>query len=610
MPMPPVSAEVQNLNTIIQTINQNPDKSIVVKNGTFEAVGKFGAFFTSKAKCREATEAFFAGIRAKYGDTVAVTLEPKLSVLRTQGKALDARLARDLITQAGELSSGLKQINSDMARRFIEGSGLRGDTRTLDSALSDYARDNGLAESDKALLKPHIAQMLQKQASQANSLMSFAQFGQQVREGTLPVLQSFAAARGFLQQQGLDTVADSLAAQYGLTGPQKAEIRDLLDKVALNESIQQAKAGKPMTPANVAAAFANSVPVQALLYAWGKNTLLEDAGFAGSAALKEVMSMASSTNHAADLAGVASQIGQGYAPVLLLCLSNMPHMREIQPEGLLTRETIWQACLGEALPAGYAGLSCREMNDKMFDKINERLAGAVGNDPQKLAVAASLLGAGISLEKALEFGQHPIEVNMDCFSGLPMLSTVQSLPGFEECEKSIAKDINRRGTHQSLEGYQPVITFGAGGSEPVRSVHIQDTHELSEEQLHAFKSGNPSPISAELAANVRALCAGNDIQMRQVLLSLGQSGAFPVRSLSAATGVFQDEHSPLDIDVRRLENGDVSLRYRKPENSPLEIDYTYVVRPDGNAVMTDCLMRARPARPEAAAPVQGAPQEV
>jgi hypothetical protein len=299
----------------------------------------------------------------------------------------------------------------------------------------------------------------------------------------------------------------------------------------------------------------------------------------------------------------------GYAPVLLLCLSNMPHMREIQPEGLLTRETIWQACLGEALPAGYSGLSCREISDKMLDKLTERLTGAVGDDPQKVAEAVGLLGGGISLEKALEFGQHPIEVTKDCFSGLPLLNTVQSLPDFEGCEKSIATDINRRGSHFSLEGYQPVITFGASGNEAVQSVHIQDTHELTEEQRQNFRSGKPSPISAKLAANVRALCGQNDIQMRQVLLCLGQSGAFPVRSVSAATGVFHDEHSPLDVDVRRLENGNVSLRYRKPENSPLEVDYTYVVRPDGNAVMTDFLMRARPAQPEAADPGQGAPQE-
>lgn len=81
---------------------------------------------------------------------------------------------------------------------------------------------------------------------------------------------------------------------------------------------------------------------------------------------------------------------------------------------------------------------------------------------------------------------------------------------------------------------------------------------------------------------------------------MGQSGAFLVRSNSSATGIFESEHSPLDIDIRREENGNITMRYFKPEQSPLDIDYTYTITPDGRGVLTACRMQARQPAPQPA----------
>ena len=74
-----------------------------------------------------------------------------------------------------------------------------------------------------------------------------------------------------------------------------------------------------------------------------------------------------------------------------------------------------------------------------------------------------------------------------------------------------------------------------------------------------------------------------------------QAATIKLRITSAATGIMRDEHSSIDIDVRRLDDGSITMRYHTPENSPLDADYTYTITPDGRAAMTSFRMQARPA---------------
>ena len=116
---------------------------------------------------------------------------------------------------------------------------------------------------------------------------------------------------------------------------------------------------------------------------------------------------------------------------------------------------------------------------------------------------------------------------------------------------------------------------------------------MTAEDRNDFEHGRPSTMSHNLAIRAQLLCGGNDAQARQVLLSMGQSGAFLLRTLSNQTGVLLDEHSPLDIDIRREASGDVTMRYHTPPQSPLDADFTYTVTPDGRGVLTACRMQAR-----------------
>lgn len=273
-------------------------------------------------------------------------------------------------------------------------------------------------------------------------------------------------------------------------------------------------------------------------------------------------------------------------------------MRALQPDGPLTRETIWQGCFHESMPAERKYESLRDFNDAMFARLAAVFEQAKPGDPTAAMTGMTSLSSGVTLEKAAAGLRGPVSLSIDDFVNRPSLTPPGSLGTLDEVEASLAKDIKRRGTHGALPDYSPAVTFGLPGG-PVDTVDIHDTSALTEEELARFNAGSTSPVSAELARRAVALCNGNDVQARQVILSMGQSGAFLVRSNSHFTGIYQSEHSPLDIDVRREENGNVTMRFYKPAASPLDMDYTYTITPDGRGTLTACRIQAR--APQAAA---------
>lgn len=97
------------------------------------------------------------------------------------------------------------------------------------------------------------------------------------------------------------------------------------------------------------------------------------------------------------------------------------------------------------------------------------------------------------------------------------------------------------------------------------------------------------------------LCAGNEVQARQVIQSMGQSATIVMRSFSPITGFARSEHSGIDIDIRREDNGNVTMRFHTPEASPLDMDYTYTITPDGVGLLTACRAQPRPERAQGAA---------
>ena len=559
------------------------DRLVATAEGGIQTSGRVSAFFTAKATHRATAEAFLGAIRNKYGDGIADALAPQLSAMRRQGKPLKARVARDILAQASNMSQALGPANTEMARRFLLGNNGAGDTRNLDHALQDFYAKNNLQPSPA--LRQALVRTINDMAANSQKLLSYQDMADAVTMRTLQSRPADYMLCGIDPQLTRDAALDACATHLGVDGELKAQLGQLMDRVLVEESA----AGRQGTPADFFRdlSTANQTSLQCFAFACGKPGL-------GDAALRDVMSL-TPHRHMGDMATLAPQlnVGGGIA-LIMVAMQRLPEIRTRQPQGPLSRETLWQGCFQEPMPQDLAAKSQRDFNSAMYEKLLGMFRART-EDPAAPFTGMLLLGAGVRLEKALEAVSDAAGFDLKDFAFPPSLTPLARLGDMAKVEEGMAMDLNRRGTHNALPGYRPTISFGGVGipAEAEATVHIQDIAYMTDEDKNDFEHGRPSTMSHNLAIRAQLLCGDNDAQARQVLLSMGQSGAFLVRTLSHLTGVLQDEHSPLDIDIRREANGDVTMRYHTPPQSPLDADFTYTVTPDGQGVLTACRMQAR-----------------
>lgn len=559
------------------------DRLVATAEGGIQTSGRVSAFFTAKATHRATAEAFLGAIRNKYGDGIADALAPQLSAMRRQGKPLKARVARDILAQASNMSQALGPANTEMARRFLLGNNGAGDTRNLDHALQDFYAKNNLQPSPA--LRQAFERIINDMAANSQKLLSYQDMADAVTMRTLQSRPADYMLCGIDPQLTRDAALDACATHLGVDGELKAQLGQLMDRVLVEESA----AGRQGTPADFFRdlSTANQTSLQCFAFACGKPGL-------GDAALRDVMSL-TPHRHMGDMATLAPQlnVGGGIA-LIMVAMQRLPEIRTRQPQGPLSRETLWQGCFQEPMPQDLAAKSQRDFNSAMYEKLLGMFRART-EDPAAPFTGMLLLGAGVRLEKALEAVSDAAGFDLKDFAFPPSLTPLARLGDMAKMEEGMAMDLNRRGTHNALPGYRPTISFGGVGipAEAEATVHIQDIAYMTDEDKNDFEHGRPSTMSHNLAIRAQLLCGDNDAQARQVLLSMGQSGAFLVRTLSHLTGVLQDEHSPLDIDIRREANGDVTMRYHTPPQSPLDADFTYTVTPDGQGVLTACRMQAR-----------------
>ena len=559
------------------------DRLVATAEGGIQTSGRVSAFFTAKATHRATAEAFLGAIRNKYGDGIADALAPQLSAMRQQGKPLKARVARDILAQASNMSQALGPANTEMARRFLLGNNGAGDTRNLDHALQDFYAKNNLQPSPA--LRQAFERIINDMAANSQKLLSYQDMADAVTMQTLQSRPADYMLCGIDPQLTRDAALDACATHLGVDGELKAQLGQLMDRVLVEESA----AGRQGTPADFFRdlSTANQTSLQCFAFACGKPGL-------GDATLRDAMCLAPRQS-VGEMSSLAPQLNLGGGiSLIMVAMRHMDEMRAQQPQGPLSRETLWQGCFQEPMPQDLAAKSQRDFNSAMYEKLLGMFQART-DDPAAPFTGMLLLGAGVRLEKALEAVSDAAGFDLKDFAFPPSLTPLARLGDMAKVEEGMAMDLNRRGTHNALPGYRPTISFGGVGipAEAEATVHIQDIAYMTDEDKNDFKHGRPSTMSHNLAIRAQLLCGNNDAQARQVLLSMGQSGAFLVRTLSNRTGVLQDEHSPLDIDIRREANGDVTMRYHTPPQSPLDADFTYTVTPDGQGVLTACRMQAR-----------------
>lgn len=569
--------------TRLADVAGNHDRLVATAGGGFQTTGRIGAFFTAKATHRASAEAFLGAIRNRYGDGIADALAPQLSAMRQQGKPLKARVARDILAQASNMSQALGPANGEMARRFLLGNNGAGDTRNLDHALQGFCAKNNLQPSPA--LRQAFERIINHMAANSQKLLSYQDMADAVSMRPLQSRPADYILSGIDPQLTRDAALDACATHLGVDGELKDQLGQLMDRVLAGESA----AGRQGTPADLFRdlSTANQTSLQCFAFACGKPGL-------GDAALRDVMSLAP-RQHMGEMATLAPQLNEGGGiAVIMVAMQRLPEMRARQPQGPLSRETLWQGCFQEPMPQDLADKSQRDFNSAMYEKL-QALFQARSEDPTAPFTGMLLLSAGVRLDKALEAVNGAAGFGLRDFAFPPSLTPLARLGDMAKAEGEMAMDLNRRGKQHALPGYRPSISFGGVGipAEAAATVHIQDIAYMTAEDRNDFEHGRPSTMSRNLAIRAQLLCGNNDAQARQVTLSMGQSGAFLVRTLSDRTGVTLDEHSPLDIDIRREANGDVTMRYHTPPQSPLDADFTYTVTPDGQGVLTACRMQAR-----------------
>lgn len=559
------------------------DRLVATAEGGIQTSGRVSAFFTAKATHRATAEAFLGAIRNRYGDGIADALAPQLSAMRRQGKPLKARVARDILAQASDMSQALGPANAEMARRFLLGNNGAGDTRNLDHALQGFCAKNNLQPSPA--LRQAFERIISDMAAHSRKLLSYQDMADAVTMQTLRSRPADYILSGIDPQQTRDAALDACATHLGVDGELRDQLGQLMDRVLAEESA----AGRQGTPADFFRdlSTAGQTSLQCFAFACGKPGL-------GDATLRDAMSLAPRQS-IGEMATLAPQlnVGGGIA-LIMVAMRHMDEMRARQPQGPLSRETLWQGCFQEPMPQDLAARSQRDFNSAMYEKLLGMFR-ARSENPAAPFNGMLLLSAGVRLEKALEATSATASFELKDFAFPPSLTPLARLGDMAEVEREVSIDLFRRGTQHALPGYRPTISFGGTGipAEAAATVHIQDVAYMTAEDRNDFEHGRPSTMSHNLAIRAQLLCGGNDAQARQVLLSMGQSGAFLLRTLSNQTGVLLDEHSPLDIDIRREASGDVTMRYHTPPQSPLDADFTYTVTPDGRGVLTACRMQAR-----------------
>ena len=596
MPLP-IRATFNNLSQLAST--QQGDTSIIVKNGGLVTRGKIKSFFTLKSTNRRAGNVLFAAIRQKYGSTVADALAPQMRASREKGKPLSARTVRDILATAAEMSAGIARINKNMANCFVMANRGLNDPRNIDVAFGKFCADKNIDPAAHQPLKKAFEKAILKAAQQeTEKILSYEQMSELVHTAGLRAMKTAwtnMQVKAFMEDpvHGAGAAMDAYAARMDLTAQQKEQLGRLVGMALSYQAELAADTGATFNPETMFQDISQgSLPaLRNFAYACGKGGKID-------AVARDILVWATPDNMV-DLCILSTQIGlrSGMAAASL-AVQNLSSLREMQPDGLLSRETLWQGCFNEPMPANLQDVSYRDFNDAIFNHLSKLFTDARPGSPTAATDGMLTLASGFTLAKTLASLRGHVALSLADFANLPTLTQLSELGTLKEVETSLAKDIKRRGTHNSLPGYTPTISFTAPGGD-TSTVRIQDTTGMNDEDKASYDAGKPSSITRNLVQQARQLCGDNEVQARQVILSMGQSGALLVRSSSPATGIAESEHSPLDIDIRREENGNITMRFHKPDQSPLDMDYTFTITPDGHGVLTDCRIQARQ---QAAAP--------
>ena len=303
---------------------------------------------------------------------------------------------------------------------------------------------------------------------------------------------------------------------------------------------------------------------------------------------------------AGDLVSLALRMGVNTEYGGCLCQA-LPSLRDLQPQGELKPETIWQGLFGESLPEGMPTQGTT-FSDALVRRLDAHLESLV---PGKGAVVRAQ-GAQNPLERAREIVVTGRPVTMNDLSA-PGLSLRMGLSAGYSGEQLLARDMGRRmgttlaGTDSAVISTPPRIevggrTFVVGRETPFSFA--------SEADKTSYRQGRPSTLSSGIMGAFREICGGGSAEPRQVEMLGALASQAPMRSLlgTGGVGIFKGvvntpltEHSSTTVSVSMGDDGVAHVRISTSEEPDAVCfsgfaSVSYDVAPDGTATPTDVVV--------------------
>lgn len=257
-------------------------------------------------------------------------------------------------------------------------------------------------------------------------------------------------------------------------------------------------------------------------------------------------------------------------------LEKLDDMRAAQPNGALTPETIWNACMpDQEMPEGFG---------QPLSNLGKDLENAMFSDFEGKG-ATVLVGLGVSCgmkyDAAVELDLNKGPVTMESCHSLPQLGFGgMADANMDTAETQLGIDLKRMGLEEG--GLHSNFSFSSPAGN--KTIDINDTSHMQGDDLTAYQNGGKSSITADIKNQVSQMC-GNGKQAVTVMYSMSQSGLALMRNLSSFTGAPKSEHAAMNIDVAKQENGDIRMTFTRPDGHGLAGGFQYDVHQDGTSTL-------------------------
>jgi hypothetical protein len=443
----------------------------------------------------------------------------------------------------------------------------RAENRTTIAAFVGAVRKrygDHIANMTKSLLSERSAAGKPLTARMAKDLIHLAETEKaRVNAANRETVANFLHGNGNDPEKSLDKALDRFCAETGISGENRALLKEkatrFLVRKAEHNRFHPAVLTAETLFQNVASGRGRGVAARYSLNTAAGLLGREGAALPGTATDK--------------LRLLDMGLSNGGSNVHMRAVHELPQMRAIQPNGPLTRETVWRALFNENLPEAVSrgDVSLGEAALERQDAECKALARATGARDEGM----SLMGMRYMPWSGVEsLSRRPDTLRLG-EKGLCNIEGGISRQGDRAgALRSLRVDPSRVGADTASRTSSPpayVFKHDDGSEERIQVGQNTDffTRGGGEDTAgrEAYLRGQDNPLSQHLASAAQEICGAgaSEAQVTNVMLCLGQCALLPVRQLSDMAGASFNEHSHVDVTLSRQPDGTVCAEFDSPE---------------------------------------------